>query len=151
MDNNKDILMELAKQLISEEEIMAAIRCVVRERLDYHLENELRQIVYEILNEKSKGFIVEMIEDVLKQPVRKDDGWGHVEKFDSFEDFVKEEIKKRTYDRNQWDIQSSIRRHIENKIQEVAKKLTEQESKNRSAEILHELAKEYTEGKNENH
>ena len=142
MDNNKEILMELAKQLISEEELMAAIRSVVRERLNYHLENELRQIVHEILDEKGKGFIVEMIENALKQPVKKDDGWGHVEKFDSFENFVREEIKKRTYDRSQWDIQGSIRGHIENKIKEVAKKLTEQESKDRSAEILHELAKE---------
>ena len=147
MDNNKEILMELAKQLISEEELMAAIRSVVRERLNYHLENELRQIVHEILDEKGKDFIVEMIENALKQPVKKDDGWGHVEKFDSFENFVREEIKKRTYDRSQWDIQGSIRGHIENKIKEVAKKLTEQESKDRSAEILHELAKELTEEK----
>ena len=147
MDNNEEILMELAKQLISEEELMAAIRSVVRERLNYHLENELRPIVHEILDEKGKDFIVEMIENALKQPVKKDDGWGHVEKFDSFENFVREEIKKRTYDRSQWDIQGSIRGHIENKIKEVAKKLTEQESKDRSAEILHELAKEYTEEK----
>lgn len=151
MDNNKEILMELARQLISEEELMAAIRSVVRERLNYHVENELRQIVHDILNEKAEGYIREMVDNAFSQPVKKDDGWGHVEKYDSFDNFVRDQIAKRSYDRSQWDIQSSIRSHIENKIKEVAKKLTEQESKDRSAEILHELAKEYTEGKNENH
>ena len=145
MEDNKEFLLELAKQLISKEEIKNAVREVVRDRLDYHVDNELRQIVHDILHEKGEGYITEMINEALSRPVKKDDGWGHVERYDSFENFVRDQIKQKSYDRSAWELELKIRRCVENKIKEVAKDLAEQEAKDRSAAILKELATETAE------
>ena len=147
MDENKDILLELAKQLISEEEIKSAVWKVVADRVDYHVSQEIGNIVRDIIHEKTEGYIREMVDDVLSQPVKTDDGWGRVEKYDSFEAFVKEKIKDKSYNRSAWDIQTSIRKYVEEKIRDIAEKLTKKESKDRSEEILKELASEYANGK----
>lgn len=143
MNDNKDVLMELAKQLISEDEIKRAIRSIISERVNYHVEESIRSIVTDILKEKSNGYIEGMVNDALSRPIRKDDGWGSVERYESFDEFVKDQIKKKSFDRSQWDIQGEIRSAVDKKIRTVAEKLAKQEAKDRSAAILKELAEEY--------
>ncbi len=145
MSENKELLMELAKQLISEEEIENAVRQVVEKRVNYHVEREIEAIVNRIISEKGEGYIVEMVDKVLNAQVRTDDGWGRVEKYDSFENFVREKISQKSYNRNEWDINRTIRDQVDKKISEVAKKLAERESKDRTDAILKELAAEYAE------
>ena len=145
MSENKELLMELAKQLISEEEIENAVRQVVENRVNYHVEREIEAIVNRIISEKGEGYIVEMVDKVLNAQVRTDDGWGRVEKYDSFENFVREKISQKSYNRSEWDINRTIRDQVDKKISEVAKKLAERESKDRTDAILKELAAEYAE------
>ena len=145
MSENKNLLMDLAKQLISEEDLQYAVKSAVSEYLNYHMYSELQGIVSKVLDEKCNGYIREEIDKILASPVKTDDGWGRVEKYDSFESLVKEKIKEKSIDRSQWNIQSLVRNMVENKIKDVAEKLIKQESKDRAALIIKELAREHAE------
>lgn len=145
MSENKNLLMDLAKQLISEEDLQYAVKSAVSEYLNYHMYSELQGIVSKVLDEKCNGYIREEIDKILASPVKTDDGWGRVEKYDSFESLVKEKIKEKSIDRSQWNIQSLVRNMVENKIKDVAEKLIKKESKDRAALIIKELAREHAE------
>lgn len=145
MGDNKEVLMELAKQLISEEEIEYAVRQVIEKRVNYHVECEIQAIVHKIIQEKGEGYIVEMVDKVLSAPVKTDDGWGSVEKYDSFENFVRDKIRQKSFSRSEWDISRTIRDQVDKKISEIAAKLAKQEVKDRTDAVLKELASEYVE------
>ncbi|MBQ9255738.1 MAG: hypothetical protein IJ181_01225 [Acidaminococcaceae bacterium] len=145
MSENKNLLMDLAKQLISEEDLQYAVKSAVSEYMNHHMYSELQGIVSKVLDEKCNGYIREEIDKILASPVKTDDGWGRVEKYDSFESLVKEKIKEKSIDRSQWNIQSLVRNMVENKIKDVAEKLIKQESKDRAALIIKELAREHAE------
>ena len=132
MSANKNLLMDLAKQLISEEDLQYAVKSAVSE----YMKNGRKQ---------SNGYIREEIDKILASPVKTDNGWGRVERYDSFESLVKEKIKEKSIDRSQWNIQSLVRNMVENKIKDVAEKLIKQESKDRAALIIKELAREHAE------
>lgn len=145
MSENKNLLMDLAKQLISEEDLQYAVKSAVCEYLNHHMYSELQGIVSKVLDEKCNGYIREEIDKILASPVKTDNGWGRVERYDSFESLVKEKIKEKSIDRSQWNIQSMVRNMVENKIKDVAEKLIKQESKDRAALIIKELAREHAE------
>lgn len=127
MDENIRALLE---SVITDEMIKEAVRDVVYEKMsDYNTSHLIRDVANDIFKEKATGYMQNLIDEEFKKPVKKDDGWGDVEYYDSFDEFVKKEIQSKL--KNNWDMQRIIERKLDNAVkhakERIAQKVVETE------------------------
>lgn len=127
MDEN---IRALLASVITDEMINEAVRDVVYKMMsNYNTESLIHEVANDIFKEKATGYIQSLIDAEFKKPVKKDDGWGDVEYYDSFDEFVRKEMQTKL--KNDWDLRRIIDQKINNAVKKakdrVAQKLTETE------------------------
>ena len=119
--SEKDLVLEAMKQLITEEQIDNAIRCVVSEKFTYRIEiaieNEAKSIARQYCDKK----IEEVLADIFGKSVNLDDGFGDRRGYKTFEEFVRNYVGQEC--RKQWNMERNVKRMVESRIEEVCKKV----------------------------
>lgn len=111
---------------------------------DYDFSYLVRDIISSKMTDKVDKYIEERINEeinkVLETPVHTNDGWGHKEDYNSFEElFIKKFAEKMDGD---WEMQSTIRRTVEDRISELMKKKTKEVTTKIQDMLLKEIVKE---------
>lgn len=130
----KEIIRELLDDTVSEEQINTIIREVVDEKCDYNVREQIRQVAHDVLREKTYEYVQEMVNAELAKPVKTNDGWGGVEYYDSFEDLVRQELRKNI--RNSWELKRYAENIVKNMIELTAKNLVKQFTEEEMSEKL---------------
>lgn len=94
--------------------------------IDSILETAIREAVQtanDIFKEKTEAYIREKVDAEFAKPVKKDDGWGEVEYYDSFEEFVRKTMQSRLS--NNWDFRREVERKIEKTIDNAKKRVAQ--------------------------
>ena len=140
MMESREMIKELLGELVSDETIDAAIRVIVRERIDYSFGRMVEEAAQNIINDKAESYIKERVDEVLDKPVKTDDGWGHTEYYDSFEHFVKSIISEKI--QTNYRFSQEIDRRVRERLDSVIKKVSKEMSEKVVDEALAEMAKE---------
>lgn len=136
---NRAVIKEILSELVSEETIDAAIKEIVNYRLDYKINRAIEDAAHSIVKEKAKKYIEEEVNKVLEKPVKRDDGWGQPEYYDSFEHFVKSIIAEQI--KTNYRFTQEIDRMVKNRLDGVIKKVSKEMSEKAVDEALAEMAK----------
>lgn len=117
-------IKELLSSVITDEMIRQAVHEVVWDKLDgYEMSKLIRETVAGIFKEKTEAYIRERVDAEFSKPVKKDDGWGEVEYYDSFDQFVRKTVQSRLS--NSWDFRREVERKIEKVIDNAKKKVAQ--------------------------
>lgn len=127
MMENREMIKELLGELVSEETINEAVRECVENRFNYTLNEEVAYIAKNYAEEKGTTYIREKVDEVLEKPVKKDDGWGKPIYYDSFEEFVKENIAKLIKDNYRFrsELESMVKKRMDGILKKVSADLSE--------------------------
>ena len=136
---NRAVIKEILSELVSEETIDAAIREIVNDRLDYKINRTIEDAAHSIVKEKAEKYIEEEVNKVLEKPVKRDDGWGQPEYYDSFEHFVKSIIAEQIS--INYRFTQVIDRMVKDRLDGVIKKVSKDLSEKVVDEALAEMAK----------
>jgi hypothetical protein len=136
MDEN---IRALLASVITDEMIKEAVRDVIYEKMsDYNTSCLIREAANDIFKEKATGYMQNLIDEEFKKPVKKDDGWGVVEYYDSFDEFVRKEMKSKLS--NNWDFRREVDRKLEKVIDNAKKRVAQKVAETDFAdEVLAEL------------
>lgn len=144
--SNNEILKDIVKSMISEEDIKNEIHDQVSTQVtdllgSYEIKVAIRDVAMEMIHEKGEEWIREMVENVVNSPVRIDDGWGDVKEMGTFEDFAKKSLKKQCFD--QWNLERKLRDMVNEKLKKIATDIVGKHLKEDLAnEVLGKLAEE---------
>ena len=117
-------IKELLSSVITDEMVTQAVRDVVFQKIDrYEMSKLIEQTVNDIFKEKTEAYIREKVDAEFAKPVKKDDGWGEVEYYDSFEEFVRKTMQSRLS--NNWDFRREVERKIEKVIDNAKKRVAQ--------------------------
>ena len=137
MDTHETI-KTLLKELISEDEILYAVRTVVSERIDCYLYDETRRLVNEAIRDRSDDYIKAAVQKVIDGMVRVDDGWGSRADYGSFEDLVRARIGKNLNDG--WNVERKVRDAVDNKIKKLCEEVRKEHVDNMAEQVIDRLA-----------
>ena len=119
--DTREILKDIVAEYITEERLNSIIREIIIKKLDYNLEQHIRKTAVDVLGEKTQEYVKEKVEAELVKPVKTNDGWGNIARYDSFEEFVKKEIAERL--RNNWEIRTYAENFVKQMITDTARKI----------------------------
>ena len=120
----KELLEQIVKGYVEDRTIAEMVEIAVDEKFDYEVRNAIERKVKQIVDDKADNYVRKAVEDVLGNDVCASDGWGSEERYESFDVFVKERIKK--HFANQWEVKKTVRDIVEERIKQTCKKLLEQ-------------------------
>ena len=139
MESN-EMIVEAIKSLITEEQIDAAIKAVVRERLEYEfsraLENEASRVAHAYTEKKIEA----VLDEIFGRDIVTEDGWSNRKEYASFEQYVKDYVREKCS--SQWGMESKVKRLIENKIEEVCKQVVAENNADLADKAMRRLAGE---------
>ena len=144
--SNNEILKDIVKSMISEEDIKNEIHDQVSTQVtdflgSYEIKKAIRDVAVEMIHEKGEEWIREMVENVMNSPVRLDDGWGNVKEMGTFEDFARKSLKSQCFD--QWNLERKLRDMVNEKLKKIATDIVSKHLKEDLAnEVLGKLAEE---------
>ena len=137
---SREMIKEILGELVSEEAIDSAIREIVTERFNYTINTAIDEVAHRYVREKGESYIKEKVDEVLEKPVKRDDGWGQPEYYDSFEHFVKSIIAEQI--QINYRFTQAIDRMVKDRLSEVIRKVSKEISEKMVDEALAEIAKE---------
>lgn len=121
MDEN---IRALLASVITDEMIKEAVRDVVYEKMsDYNTSHLIHEVANDIFKEKATGYMQNLIDEEFKKPVKRDDGWGDVEYYDSFDEFVKDQMKDKL--KNNWNLRNIIDQKLNNAVKNAKERLAQ--------------------------
>ena len=88
-----ELIKEMIATMLTEEKIVDVVREVVEEQMSYSVRNLIEQSVHDVLRERTDAYIKECVDEQFMKPVKSDDGWGGVEYYDTFEQFVRDYVR----------------------------------------------------------
>lgn len=144
--SNNEILKDIVKSMISEEDIKNEIHDQVSTQVtdllgSYEIKNAIHNVAVEMIHEKGEEWIREMVENVINSPVRLDDGWGDVKEMGTFEDFARNSLRRQCLD--QWNLERKVRDMVNEKLKKIATDIVSKHLKEDLAnEVLGKLAEE---------
>jgi hypothetical protein len=130
-----DLLGESLKIILEEarknKDYWTAKNCLILSQTFYYLENDKKIFSCECLKKNKwletydfwDGVCNYMIDEEFKKPVKKDDGWGDVEYYDSFDEFVRKEMQSKL--KNDWDMRRIIERKLDNAVKHAKERLAQ--------------------------
>lgn len=134
-DMMKDILKENVNSYLEQvnfnEVLKETIREIVRERIGNELQYSAEKYVNELVKEE--------IENILKEPVKIDDGWGHKQNYSSFEDLFKDVFKAKI--NTTWEMQRTIETVIKDRVEEFMKAKAKEVTEKAVGLVIDELGK----------
>lgn len=137
MDTSEPI-KALLKELISEDEILYAVRTVVSERIDRYLYEELHRLVDAAIRDRSDNYINAAVQKVIDGMVRVDDGWGNRAEYGSFEDLVRARIGKHLSEG--WNVERKVRDAVDDKIKKLCEEVRKEHVDNMAEQVIDRLA-----------
>lgn len=146
--SNNEILKDIVKSMISDDEIKTEIQEQVHDQVmeilsSYEIKKAIHEAAMEMVHEKGEKYLMEAVESVMQSPVRLDDGWGNVAEMGTFEDFARQSLKKQCYD--QWHLERKLRDMVNEKLKKIATDIVSKHLKEDLAnEVLGKLAEEVT-------
>jgi hypothetical protein len=142
MSNGNNVMRDLIRELIPEEDVQKAIRETVSEVVtSYTMKTVVREVLMEFVREKGETYLRETVEDIVSQPVRIDDGWGRVKEVGSFEDYVRQSLN--TQCMNQWGIERKLREAVDGKLKKIAEDIVKKHiNDDLQGEVIEELVKQ---------
>ena len=122
--SEKDLVIEAMKQLITEEQIDNAIRSVVADQLNYHVERAIKEKAESIAREYCDKKIEDVLKDLYGKEVNLDDGFCGRKGYKSFEEFVRDYVGEQC--RKQWNMERKVQDMVKERVSEVCKKVVEE-------------------------
>lgn len=143
-NGTNNVLYDVVKDLISEEDIRDIIREEIAARLSsYQMEKIVRDALMEYVHEKGEAYLRETVEKIVNGPVRLDNGWGDVKTFGSFEDYARKSLNDQCM--SQWGMERKLRELVDAKLKKIAQDIVGRHIKeDLQDEVVAELAKEVT-------
>ena len=144
--NGSNVMRDLIRELIPEEDVQKAIRETVSEAVleqvtGYTMKTVVREVLMEFVREKGEAYLRETVETIVSQPVRIDDGWGRVKETGSFEDYVRQSLH--TQCMNQWGIERKLREAVDGKLKKIAEDIVKRHiNDDLQGEVIEELVKQ---------
>ena len=141
-DSTNNVLYDVVKDLISEEDIRDIIREEIAARLSsYQIEKIVRDALMEYVHEKGEAYLRETVEKIVNGPVRLDDGWGNVKEMGSFEDYARKSLRDQCM--SQWGMERKLREMVDAKLKKIAQDIVGRHIKeDLQNEVIAELVKE---------
>ena len=124
MSEGNTVIFEAIKSLITEEQIDNAIRCAVSEKFTYRIEEAIRNEAERVAREYCNKKIEEVLTDLFGRSVNLDDGFGGRRGYKTFEEYVRDYVGQEC--RKQWNMERNVKRMVESRIEEVCKKVVEE-------------------------
>ena len=124
MSEGNNVIFEAIKSLITEEQIDNAIRCAVSEKFTYRIEEAIRNEAERVAREYCNKKIEEVLTDLFGRSVNLDDGFGGRRGYKTFEEYVRDYVGQEC--RKQWNMERNVKRMVESRIEEVCKKVVEE-------------------------
>jgi histone H3/H4 len=134
-DMMKDILKENVNSYLEQVNIDNILKETIREIVRESIGNELKYSSEKYVNELVK----EEIENILKEPVKIDDGWGHKQNYSSFEDLFKDVFKTKI--NTTWEMQRTIEKVIKDRVEEFMKAKAKEVTEKAVGLVIDELGK----------
>lgn len=111
---------------------------------DYDFRYLVKEVVKEKMEKRVESYVNERIDEeikkVLDEPVHIDNGWGDRRDYDSFEDLFKQTFNKKLS--NDWKMNETIKRTIEDRVDELVKKKSKELAGKIQDLILSEIIKD---------
>ena len=111
----KEILRELIHDSLDNGFVSSCIREEVQEIIKRDFARELRQVTEDLCRKVSEKYINEEIQKVISGRCSVSDGWGKVEEYGSFDEFVKSQIEKNL--RSTWKVSDLVRKAVKDTIE----------------------------------
>lgn len=111
----KEILRELIHDSLDNGFVSSCIREEVQEIIKRDFARELRQVTEDLCRKVSEKYINEEIQKVISGRCFCSDGWGKVEEYGSFDEFVKSQIEKNL--RSTWKVPDLVRKAVKDTIE----------------------------------
>ena len=141
----EELIREMLAAMITEEMLKDAAREAIEEHLNYSVKELILGTATDILREKTDAYIRERVDEQFMKPVKTDDGWGNVEYYDTFEQFVRDQVKNNLS--NSWEVRTKVERQIDEKMKKakenIAKKIA---NKDFADEVIAEFSDEVSKG-----
>jgi DNA-binding FrmR family transcriptional regulator len=134
----KEMLEEIVRGMVDEKTVNEILEKEIRDKLECKYDYEIKKVAQKIIKEKANSFIEDYVKECLKKGVRIDNGWGSKETYTTFEDFVRENIKKE-FD-SKWEVQRTIEKYTSERVKTVCKKIMEENLKPCVDKAIEELA-----------
>lgn len=146
-DSTNNVLYDVVKDLISEEDIRDIIREEIAARLSsYQIEKIVRDALMEYVHEKGESYLRETVEKIVNGPVRLDDGWGNVKEMGSFEDYARKSLRDQCM--SQWGMERKLREMVDAKLKKIAQDIVGRHIKeDLQNEVIAELVNEVNDKK----
>ena len=146
MSNGNNVMRDLIRELITEEDVQKAIRETVSEVVleqitSYTIKEVVREVIMGFVQEKGEAYLRETVETIVSQPVRLDDGWGNVKEMGSFEDYVRKSLYSQCM--RQWDMERKLREAVDGKLKKIAEDIVKKHiNDDLQGEVIEELVKQ---------
>lgn len=146
MSNGSNVVRDLIREIISEEDVQKAIRETVSEVVleqitNYTIKEVVREVIMGFVKEKGEAYLRETVETIVNGPVRLDDGWGNVKEMGSFEDYVRKSLH--TQCMNQWNMDRKLREAVDGKLKKIAEDIVKKHiNDDLQGEVIEELVKQ---------
>lgn len=134
----KDMLEEIVRGMVDEETVTDILREEIRSKLANKYDYEIEKVARDIVKKKADSIILDHVNKCLNDGVTVDNGWGYKETHISFEDYVRQQIKKE-FD-SKWEVQRTIKEVVEKKIKDVCKNVMDKNLQPCIDEAVQELA-----------
>ena len=147
MEENKNLVLEAIKSLITEEQIDDAIRVIVADRMNYSIEREIVGEAKRIAREYCDRKIEDTLADIFGRQVNLDDCFGNRRGYKTFEEYVREYVG--TQCKQQWNLERKVQDMVKKRVEEVCKKVVAENEANLADKAMKIIAGE-TEQEKEN-
>ena len=142
MEDLKEMFREVIKELVTDDAIASVIRSEVRDRFNYQIRQEIEIVVHSIVGEHGREYIKEQVDAAFAKPVKKDDGWGNVEYYDSFDALVRDSIHKELSSR--WEVGRQIENIIRDKMRKYAADIEKIAEVDLSKKVMERMVEDLT-------
>lgn len=140
MEENKNLVLEAIKSLITEEQIDDAIRVIVADRMNYSIEREIVGEAKRIAREYCDRKIEDTLADIFGRQVNLDDGFGNRRGYKTFEEYVREYVG--TQCKQQWNLERKVQDMVKKRVEEVCKKVVAENEANLADKAMKIIAGE---------
>ena len=140
MKENKNLVLEAIKSLITEEQIDDAIRLIVADRMNYNIERAIKEEAERIAREYCGRKIEDTLADIYGRQVNLDDGFGNRKGYKTFEEYVRDYVGSEC--RKQWNMERRVQDMVKKRVEEVCKKVVAENEANLADKAMKILAGE---------
>ena len=140
MEENKNLVLEAIKSLITEEQLDNAIRSVVAESMNYNVERAIREEAERVAKNYCDRKIEDTLADIYGRQVNLDDGFSGRRGYKTFEEFVRDYVGSEC--RKQWNMERKVQDMVRKRVEEVCKKVVAENEANLADKAMKILAGE---------